>query len=74
MKKQKSHHDVRGWQVDCGWYEKCPICYGCRAYNPKFVRCEKCAENMKLNVCDTKKHRSDLIARMIMREVVDLDK
>ena len=73
-KKQKTHQDVLGWQMNCNWYEKCPLCYGCRAYDPKMVRCEKCAQKKKFNICDTAKHRGDLIARMIRRDVIDLDK
>ena len=74
MKKQKTYKDVLGWQKNCSWYEMCPICYGCRAYDSKYVRCQRCAENMKFNVCDTKKHRSDLVAMMVTRNVVDLNK
>jgi hypothetical protein len=63
-------HDVRGWQIDCKWYTPCPLCYGCRAYDPSYKRCEKCANETKQNICNTHKHRADLLAKMIQRETI----
>ncbi len=69
MAKQKTRQDVKGWQMDCINYEACPLCYGCRAYNPSHMKCvSKCGENHKMNVCNTQRHRADLVAKMITKE------
>jgi hypothetical protein len=69
--KQKDPNDVRGVKINCPMFEKCPLCYGCRAFNPAYEECRTCeVDNKKKNVCNTDKHRSDLLARMITREVV----
>lgn len=69
--KQKTPADVMGVQINCPNYEMCPLCYGCRAYNPSYVKClNRCGQNEKFHTCDTKKHRADLLARMITREKI----
>lgn len=71
MMKSKNPHDVRGRKIDCARFEACPLCYGCRAYNSRFIKCHKCrTENKKLNICNTQLHRADLIAKMITKEVI----
>lgn len=71
MNKQKTASEVKGTQIDCPNYEMCPLCYGCRAYTPSHVKClNQCGQNEKFNVCNTKKHRSDLLARMITKEQI----
>lgn len=74
MGKQKSKHDVLGWQVDCIDYKPCPLCYGCRNHDSSYIRCEKCAVNRKLNICNVKLHTESILERMISREVINLDK
>ena len=69
--KRKTVHDVLGWQKNCPRFVSCPVCYGCRAFDSSMISCEKCAEN-KRNLCDTKKHRSDLLDRMITREAIEV--
>ena len=65
MQKQKTPHDVRGFIERCPEYHRCPICYGCRNFNPSVARCLECAKEKKKNVCDTKKHQADKIARLL---------
>lgn len=71
----KTSEQVRGSRIRCLDYEMCPLCYGCRAFNSRYQKCLDCKnENAKFNLCDTKKHKTDLIAKMITRERIDLDK
>lgn len=66
----KTHHDVLGWQINCLWYKKCPLCYGCRNYDSKYLRCQKCAENKKKNICNRELHTENILNRMIAREEI----
>lgn len=70
--KQKIPQDVLGYQIRCPNYIKCPLCYGCRNYNPSYLKCAKCNQNRKKNICDTNKHKENLIAKMITRETINL--
>lgn len=73
MQKQKTPHDVRGFQIKCVNYVQCPICYGCRNYNARDPECIKCKEyNAKKNLCNVKLHRNDLIARMLTTSTLDM--
>lgn len=72
-KKDKSPHDVRGWQISCPNYQQCPLCYGCRAFDPSVVKCLRCEEDgAKKNICDTSKHLAVLLAMMIQRERIEV--
>ena len=66
--KSKTRYDVWGVQHNCVNYDGCPLCYGCRAYDPSYVKCQNCAEDMKKNVCNRELHREKLVAKMITRE------
>lgn len=68
----KTYRDVLGWQINCKWYQKCPLCYGCRNYDSTYLKCQKCAENMKQNVCNRELHTDKIISRMITREVIEV--
>jgi hypothetical protein len=70
--KQKTPDDVRGFKVKCVNFVKCPMCYGCRNYRSIDLDCAKCMENKKINVCNTNLHKSDLIAKMIMKDKIKL--
>lgn len=71
MQKQKTHHDVWGWQNDCPSYMECPLCYGCRNFDERIVECvEHCGENRKKNVCNTTRHKDDLLAKLLSKEIV----
>lgn len=73
MNKNKNVHDVKGWQIDCINFKPCPLCYGCRNADPKFLKCLKCMEN-SFDICNIKLHTEENISRMITREVINLDK
>lgn len=71
MMKQKNPNDVRGVRINCPHFEQCPLCYGCRAFDPKYQKCQACKlENAKQNICKTDKHRADLVEKMIMKEKI----
>lgn len=72
MRRQKTRHSVWGAQHGCVNYQECPLCYGCRAYDSSYVKCQHCAEDMKKNVCDRKKHTDKALAIMIQRPVIVL--
>lgn len=76
MQRSKTHHDVLGWQMNCLNYTMCPLCYGCRAYNPSYAKCQRCTADgkKKFNVCNTELHTEKNLSLMITREVIDLDK
>lgn len=71
--KTKTINDVRGNQIRCVNFSSCPICYGCRSYNSADILCEECAKNMKKNVCNTRLHRSDLISKLVKKDVIILE-
>jgi hypothetical protein len=73
--KPKSYRDVKGWIDNCPNYQKCPLCYGCRAYDSSYIKCDRCyKENAKFNVCENSLHNEKNLAKMILRETIDLDK
>lgn len=72
MPKTKSKYDTRGWQINCKDYTPCPLCYGCRSYDSKYIKCEGC--DNKTDKCNVELHTEKNIALMIPREVIDLDK
>lgn len=73
MMKQKSPHDVYGWQHDCPNFQQCPVCYGCRNYDSSVVKCyERCGGNMKKNVCNTQRHKDNLIAKLLTKETIHI--
>ena len=75
MTKQKTHRDVRGWKINCLNYTMCPLCYGCRNYTSGHLKCETCKDtNEKLNLCDTGRHKADLVAKMVKREQIIVKK
>lgn len=72
--KQKNPNDVRGVRIGCPLFEQCPLCYGCRAFDPQYEECVSCeTENKKQNICNTTKHRSDLLARMITKTRIEVN-
>lgn len=67
----KKPTDVKGYQMNCPDYHKCPICFGCRNYDDSNYHCvTECGD--KSNHCDTKKHRSDLIGKLLYRKTVEI--
>lgn len=60
--------------MNCPDYHACPLCYGCRNYDSAMLRCQKCAEHEKFNICNRKLHTEAALSRMIRRPFIDLDK
>lgn len=72
--KRKNPKDVRGMRVRCPRFEQCPLCYGCRAFDSHSLECAKCErENRKLNICNREKHKPSILAKMIKREVIEVE-
>lgn len=58
MIKEKANGAI----FNCPEYIKCPVCYGCRNYNPSYRACrELCGE--KKDSCDTKRHQANLLGK-----------
>ncbi len=73
MQKNKRPEDVRGVRIKCPNFEQCPLCYGCRNFNSKYVKCVTCKfEGQKKNICDTKKHTAPLLSKMILKEKIEI--
>ena len=73
MNKTKTEYDVRGYEIKCINYIKCPLCYGCRNYNSVDPDCKICIEqNKKYNICNTELHKTDLIAKMITKNNIKI--
>lgn len=71
--KSKKPQDVIGYQIQCADYHMCPICYGCRSYDPSYYKCIKlCGNNLKNNVCNIKKHKDDLIVKMLTKTTINI--
>lgn len=73
VKRAKTIHDVRGYQVNCINFQKCPLCYGCRRYSSIDPECQICLLNKKQNICNKDLHRDDLVSKMITKSVIMLD-
>ena len=58
----------------CSWFMECPLDFKCRAYDPKFVRCQNCVLHESEGICHKKElHTEKNIAMMIRRPSVDMD-
>ena len=71
--RQKKPSDVLGAKMMCTSFQQCPLCYGCRSYRTDIPECQKCAVNRKKNICDTNKHKADLISKMVLRPSMKID-
>lgn len=70
---QKKVSNVLGYKINCGNFNPCPLCYGCRNYDSSILSCERCyIDNKKFNICDTKKHNTKTLSKMIKRKSVIL--
>lgn len=71
MQKNKTPHDVWGWQNNCPNYMQCPLCYGCRNYDERILECvEHCGQDAKKNVCNIKRHKEELLAKLLTKETI----
>ena len=59
--------DVWGARNECPNFEQCPLCYGCRNYDSSVEKCYRNCyrNNAKINICNTEKHKSKLIAKFV---------
>lgn len=66
---KSSIKNVAGEKFYCPEYIQCPICYGCRNYNPSLRMCrELCKE--KKDVCDMDKHQAELLGKFYAKKNV----
>ena len=62
----KTKHSAYGAQISCVNFKPCPLCYGCRNYNSKYIECNECLqENKTYNICNTKFHTAEKLALMM---------
>lgn len=71
---QKKPSDVLGFRMRCTSFQACPMCYGCRNYRSDIPECQQCTVRRKRDICDTSRHRDDLIAKMVLRPSMKVDK
>ena len=71
--KIKTKLSARGAKIHCPYFNPCPLCYGCRSYNNKFMQCQKCEQiDKKYNICNTNRHKANAINKMLYNEPVIL--
>jgi hypothetical protein len=61
----KDWNTALGAEMHCPNFDPCPLCYGCRNYDSSVVKCDKCAENKKKNVCNTELHTEQALMLML---------
>lgn len=73
MKRNKTRNSSLGAVKNCINFELCPFCYGCRNYSSSDLRCQECYEdNKKFNICNTEKHKGNLISKLIKKTNIKL--
>lgn len=72
MKRRKEPSDVWGYSHGCLNFQQCPLCYGCRAYDPSYIKCRHCEEDAKRHICNREKHTEKILAKMIQRQKIFL--
>ena len=66
----KTKYDTLGYQHSCVNYDPCPLCWGCRAYDPSYKKCKMCETDIKQNICNKQKHTPKVLAKMIRRTTI----
>ena len=70
----KKKQDVSGYINRCPEYEACPLCYGCRKYDSSMIRCITfCGRDKAKNVCNAKRHKAELVAKMLSSKTIKGD-
>lgn len=69
---RKTPESVRGYKIRCPNFSPCPLCYGCRNYDPSFWICRTECSKDKKNTCDKEKHTDKILAMMLQKQVVQL--
>lgn len=65
MISTKDWNTALGAETHCPNFDPCPLCFGCRNYSTAVLRCEKCENNKKQNICNTKKHTEQALQLML---------
>ena len=68
----KTKESVKGFKINCPNYDPCPLCYGCRAYDPSYYECTTECGGSKRDICNTQKHNDKALNLMIRRPRVIL--
>lgn len=62
-------------RTNCLWFEECPLCYKCRNYDSKYVKCLTCNLNKTDGICHKRNiHTPEAFAMMITRERIEVVK
>lgn len=70
--RAKTPQDPAGYDK-CPDFNPCPLCYGCRNYDPSYYKCIMiCGGNVKYNTCDTHKHNDKALSLMIRPQEVNI--
>ena len=72
-RKIKSKETTAGGKANCPDYKPCPLCYGCRNYDPSYYKCVTTCKGTKYDTCDTHRHNDKALSLMIRRPEVTLD-
>jgi hypothetical protein len=73
LREIKTWNSALGAEKHCPNFDPCPLCFGCRNYTEKAVRCDKCAEdNYKKNICNTERHTEKALGMMIRQTELKL--
>lgn len=67
MIKYKTPDSVKGAKIRCPDFNPCPLCYGCRNYDPSYYKCIMTCGGNKNDVCNTSKHNDRALKLMIRR-------
>lgn len=71
MQEQKGPNSSLGAKNNCINFNMCPLCYGCRDYRSTDSDCSDCYnENKQFNICNTEKHKTDLIGQFVTKNVI----
>lgn len=73
MYSSKTKYNTTGYKINCINYHPCPLCYGCRAYTPIMVKCNKCEKNKKRDICNTELHTDGKLSKMITKERIEIN-
>lgn len=74
----KQPSDVRGNQIYCINYAKCPLCFGCRAYDSRDPECRECMSidtimGRNYHICKTNIHEAWKLNNLISKNCITID-
>lgn len=62
-------HKVYYW---CANFEECPLCFKCRAFDPRSAKCLSCELFKGTELCNKATHTPKAISMMKSREVIEI--